>query len=510
MKISRILIGVGAVLALTACASGPAREPGGSTLPPLGAVAKPLPRPHAAFAVTPGFFLYAGPLARAHIPPPRTMARNVVYQTMVESRFMNAVQFVEDNCGVSIDTQELSAGAKMPPLAYSGRCSGLLAAASQSMGYAVTYRMGSGGAAHARIVREITRTFQLPILGEATKSSATVSAKNSTGGNGSSSGGAAGGTQSMGSASSKSSVATSESYNANVWKGILSEARAVAMPAMLTADPSTATVTITGSRTDVERFARWVRNISRRLQRQVQVNIHVYTVTLNNDSNYGLAPSVIWKYLKGLNSVSITAPSALELASGATPSTIQFSAGHGPFSGTQAAVNALSQVGSVRQVYSNSLLALNGHVVTVNDATNYGYLAESSGDSAIAGASTYGSQTLMPGNISAGAAIRVLPRVADDNRIVLSVVFRFIGTPTFKTITSGTESIQIPQDPETAFNQTLDMRSGATVMLLGFKNQQDSKSLEGTGSPKFWLFGGGRMHEQARSITVVTVTATAS
>jgi type IVB pilus formation R64 PilN family outer membrane protein len=305
-------------------------------------------------------------------------------------------------------------------------------------------------------------------------------------------------------------VATSESYNANVWKGILSEARAVAMPAMLTADPSTATVTITGSRTDVDRFARWVRNISRRLQRQVQVNIHVYTVTLNNDSNYGLAPSVIWKYLKGLNSVSITAPSALELASGATPSTIQFSAGHGPFSGTQAAVNALSQVGSVRQVYSNSLLALNGHVVTVNDATNYGYLAESSGDSAIAGANTYGSQTLMPGNISAGAAIRVLPRVADDNRIVLSIVFRFIGTPTFKTITSGTESIQIPQDPETAFNQTLDMRSGATVMLLGFKNQQDSKTLEGTGSPKFWLFGGGRMHERQRSITVVTVTATAS
>ncbi len=510
MKISRILIAVGVALALTACASGPAREPGGSALPPMSAVEKPLPRPQAAFTVTPGFFLYAGPLARAHIAPPRAMARHVVYQTMVESRFMNAVQFVENNCGVAIDTQELSAGAEMPPLTYSGQCSGLLAAASQSMGYAVTYRMGSRGTAHARIVREITRTFQLPILGEATKSSATVSAKNSTGGNGSSSGGAAGGTQSMGSASSKSSVATSESYNANVWKGILSEARAVAMPAMLTADASTATVTITGSRTDVDRFARWARNISRRLQRQVQVNIHVYTVTLNNDSNYGLAPSVIWKYLKGLNSVSITAPSALELASGATPSTIQFSAGHGPFSGTQAAVNALSQVGSVRQVYSNSLLALNGHVVTVNDATNYGYLAESSGDSAIAGASTYGSQTLMPGNISAGAAIRVLPRVADDNRIVLSVVFRFIGTPTFKTITSGTESIQIPQDPETAFNQTLDMRSGATVMLLGFKNQQDSKSLEGTGSPKFWLFGGGRMHEQARSITVVTVTATAS
>ena len=510
MKISRILIGVSVAASLAGCASGPAREPGGSALPPVSAVSKPLPRPQAAFSVTPGYFLYAGPLARARVAPPRGMARHVVYETMVESRFLNAVQFTERNCGVPIDTQEISAGAKMPPLAFSGACSGLLAAASQSMGYAVAYRMGSNGAEHARIVRQITRTFQLPILGEETKSSAMVSAKNSTGGAGASGGGGTGGTQSMGSASSKSSVATSQTYDADVWKGILAEARAVAMPAMLTADASTATVTITGSRTDVDRFARWARNISRRLQRQVQINIHVYTVTLNNDSNYGLAPSVIWKYLKGLNSVSITAPSALELASGATPSTIQFSAGHGPFTGTQAAVNALSQVGSVRQVYSNSLLALNGHVVTVNDATNYGYLAESSSNSALAGASTYGSQALMPGNISAGAAIRVLPRVADDNRIVLSVVFRYIGTPTFKTITSGTESIQIPQDPETAFNQTLDMRSGATVMLLGFKNQQDSKTLEGTGSPKFWLFGGGRMHEHQRSITVVTVTATAS
>ncbi len=510
MQTSRILIGVTAAVALTACASGPAREPGGSALPPLSTVSKPLPRSQAAFSVTPGYFLYAGPLANRPLPPPRPMRKHVVYETMVQSRFMNAVQFAERNCGVSIDTQEISAGAKMPPLAYSGACSGLLAAASQSMGYAVVYKMGALGAVRARIVREITRTFQLPILGEATKSSAMVSAKNSTGGQGASGGGATGGTESMGSASSKSSVATSQTYDADVWKGILGEARAVAMPAMLTADASTATVTITGSRTDVDRFGRWVRNISRRLQRQVQINIHVYTVTLNNDSNYGLAPSVIWKYLKGLNSVSITAPSALELASGATPASIQFSAGQGPFSGTQAAVHALSQVGSVRQMYSNSLLALNGHVVTVNDATNYGYLAESSGDSAIAGANTYGSQTLMPGNISAGAAIRVLPRVADDNRIVLSIVFRFIGTPTFKTITSGTESIQIPQDPETAFNQTLDMRSGATVMLLGFKNQQDSKTLEGTGSPKFWLLGGGRMHERQRSITVVTVTATAS
>ena len=510
MKISRILIGVGAVCALTACASGPAMTPGGSALPPLAAVRKPLPRPQAAFNVTPGYFLYAGPLSRRPLPAPRSMRTHMVYETMVESRFLNAVQFAEDNCGVPIDTQEISAGTKMPPFDYSGSCSGLLAAASQSMGYAVAYKMGQDGLEHARIVRQITRTFQLPILGEATKSSATVSAKNSTGGNGASGGGSAGGMQSMGSASSKSSVATSQTYDADVWKGILSEARAVAMPAMLTADPSTATVTITGSRTDVDRFARWVRNISRRLQRQVQINIHVYTVTLNNDSNYGLAPAVIWKYLKGLNSVSVTAPSALELASGTTPSSIQFSVGNGPFTGTQAAVHALSEVGSVRQVYSNSLLALNGHVVTVNDATNYGYLAESSGDSAIAGANTYGSQTLMPGNISAGAAIRVLPRVADDNRIVMSIVFRFIGTPTFKTITSGTESIQIPQDPETAFNQTLDMQSGATVMLLGFKNQQYSKTLEGTGSAKFWLFGGGRMRERERSITVVTVTATAS
>ena len=138
MKISRILIGVSAVIALTACASGPAPVPGDSALPPLSAVSKPLPRPQAAFSVTSGYFLYAGPLSRRTLPAPHSMRRHVVYETMVESRFLNAVQFTERNCGVPIDTQELSAGAKMPPIAYSGNCSGFLAAASQSMGYAVT------------------------------------------------------------------------------------------------------------------------------------------------------------------------------------------------------------------------------------------------------------------------------------------------------------------------------------------------------------------------------------
>ena len=78
MKISRILIGVSAAVALAACASGPATERGHTELPPLSAVGKPLPRPQAAFSVTRGYFLYAGPLARRPLPAPRSMRRHVV------------------------------------------------------------------------------------------------------------------------------------------------------------------------------------------------------------------------------------------------------------------------------------------------------------------------------------------------------------------------------------------------------------------------------------------------
>jgi predicted secreted protein len=90
------------------------------------------------------------------------------------------------------------------------------------------------------------------------------------------------------------------------------------------------------------------------------------------------------------------------------------------------------------------------------------------------------------------------------------MVFRDTGNPTFETITSGGEELQVPQESVTSFNQMVDMPSGATVMLLGFRNDQDETQNQGTGSPDFWLLGGGHLRQDSNTITVVTVSAKAS
>ena len=501
---------IGIVLAcgaLSACAGMRATTvPKSALLFPPPTEKAPLPRPEPAITASRGYFVFDGLAHRRRLPAPSSMTRRVVYETMDDTSVLDAVRFIRGNCGVTVHTGYLLRSVKLPPLSYRGACSGLVTAITQAIGYTSEYTRHG-----VRFIRAVTRTFQLPVLGGTIKSQAQVGAQNSTGGmRGSGGGGGAGGATNIGTSTSDSSVTTTQTYNTDEWHGLLLEAEVVAAPAQLTADESTATVTITGSRADVRRFSRWVRSLSHRLQRQVEVSVQVYQVTLKNSEDYGVAPSLVWKYLSGLNSVSVTAPSALTLSNGASAGEIQFSAGTGPFNGTQAAVSALSQIGAVHEVYNNTLLALDGNPVTVNDTENYGYLAEVSTNAAVTGASTFGYSTLTPGNISAGVAMTLTPRIADGNRIVLSMVFRDTGNPTFKTITSGNEVLQVPQESVTSFNQMVDMQSGSTVMLLGFRNDQDSTQTEGTGSPDFWLLGGGHLRQDSNTITVVTISAKAS
>lgn len=502
----RVLALIAACGALCACAATrPQTSLKKGLLFPAPEVNAPLPQPAAAITVSNGYFVYGGPMERRIYPPPPSMQRPVVYETMESTSALDAVEFIEANCGVAIDTDDFSSKVRLPAISYQGPCSGLLSAVTQGIGYTSEYTADG-----ARLERAVTRTFQLPVLGGTIKSQAQVGAQNTTGGDGGSSGGTAGAAGDIGTSTSSASVATSATYSADEWHGLLLEAQVVASPAQLTSDESSATITVTGTRIDVDRFGAWVRSLSRRLERQVEVSVQVYQVTLNKDDDYSVAPGLIWKYLHGLNSVAVTAPSQLTLSSGATAGEIQFTVGHGPFSGTQAALGALSQVGTVHQVYNNTLLALDGYPVTVNNTVNYGYLAQVSSNSAITGASTYGSETLTPGNISAGVAMTITPRIADGNRIVLSLVFRDTGNPEFKTISSGGEVLQLPQEPVTSFNQMVDMASGSTVMLLGFRNDQESSQTQGTGSPAFWLFGGGHTREDSHTITVVTISAKAS
>ena len=510
MRHTHLIRPLGIVLAcgaLSACAAMNAGSvPKSALLFPAPSEKAPLPRPEPAITTSHGYFVYGGLMHQRRLPPPASMRRHVVYETMDSTSALDAVRFIENNCGVTVDTDDLSHDVTLPPVSYQGPCAGLVPVITQAIGY--TSEFTAGG---VRLIRAVTRTFQLPVIGGTIKSEAQVGAQNSTGGTGGSGGGGgSSGATNIGTSTSDSSVSTTQTYDADEWHGLLMEAEVVAAPAQLTADEATATVTITGTRTDVARFARWVRSLSHRLQRQVEVSVQVYQVTLKNDVNYGVSPGLVWKYLSGLNSVSVTAPSALTLSNGASPGVIQFTAGTGPFNGTQAAVSALSQIGSVHQVYNNTLLALDGVPVTVNDTENYGYLAQVSSNAAVSGASTFGYSMLTPGNISAGVAMTLTPRIADGNRVVLSMVFRDTGNPTFKTISSGNEELQVPQETVTSFNQMVDMASGSTVMLLGFRNNQDMTQTQGTGSPDFWLLGGGHLREDSNTITVVTISAKAS
>ncbi|MHB1880651.1 MAG: PilN family type IVB pilus formation outer membrane protein [Acidithiobacillus sp.] len=414
------------------------------------------------------------------------------------------------------------------PLNWRGSVAGLLNYATAKDGLWWKYR---NGAVH--IYRTETETFSIPALAWSTKASGSIIA--SAGASGSSSAGGMGGGMmggamsggsamggaggAMGGSSSEGNISTGttdivNTSNVDVWKNLEKTAQTVAGgAARVMADSSTGTLTVTGTPPQISQVRQWVRGLTRQLERQVIISVHVYNVQVNRGQNYGLNLSGVFNNLGKQYGVSLQGVAPPTATGGGMSNTTPMSLGASmlssasgaasQYSGSQVAVQALATLGNVTQVFSRSAMSMNGEPAPIQVAQQTSYLAENSTTQTANVGATSG---LIPGTVTTGFTAIFLPRI-DNGQVLLGMNMTISNLVSLNTISSGQESIQVPTVDSSTFQQSVSLKPGQTLLLTGYSQSGGDTTHNGVGSPYLPLLGGGANASTSKQMIAIVITA---
>ncbi len=464
-----------------------------------------------------------GTVVRYHAPAPAIFEKSISIMGSSPETLEEFGAEIERLTGIPVDV-DLSNGAAKNQTAYqapaettlqwsSGPLRGLL---QQLAGQFHCWWKFSQG--RILFYRTETRSFTFPVFSQTTTSSSSISADSggSSGGSGGGSGssgtagstgaaaGTTGGTSDGSSNGGSGSVSVENSGEVSIWKNILKTAQLVGNGAIITANPSLGTLTATGTPPHVEAVARWARRLSRNLNRQVYIVVHVYTVQLNHEQNYGFNPNLAFQSVGAKYGVSFQGIGAPAVTGTQAPAALSAGVLKGPFSGSGVVVQALATMGNLVGSYTYPDTALNDEMVAIQSATSHGYLAETTPTVVSNGVATVGG--LQPGQITTGFTALITPRII-GNRVILNLNLTISSLLSMQAQSSGDQTIYTPTTTSFSLPQVASLKSGGTLVLSKLMQNTANLTRNGVGSPAFPLLGGGADATSGKQLLVITVTA---
>jgi type IVB pilus formation R64 PilN family outer membrane protein len=257
--------------------------------------------------------------------------------------------------------------------------------------------------------------------------------------------------------------------------------------------PTTGTITIT-SRPDVaKRVETYLRYQNEKRLRRIAVSVKVLSVQTSDTYTYGTdITGVIKSALGGGYSVNGTSNGANGLSLSLTKAT----ATAGDVTST---LTADENIDRASVVHSGSIVTLSDQVAPLQVARQIAYLerVSSSGDA--------GSVSLEPGTVDLGLFMTVLPRIVEDDKILMRMSIAITDAdPNFRSFGTDEVQIELPEVETTGFLQNAVVSNGETMVLAGFEKSQSS--LGDDGLPHS-LIGGTRSTSRARDLTVLLINA---
>lgn len=335
---------------------------------------------------------------------------------------------------------------------------------------------------------------------------------------GSQSSGGSSTTSNNGSFSSTSTVRM-QSGQTSVWS-----ATEVAVKNMLspvgkaTINQSTGTISVTDVKHVVDRVEKYVDHENGILTRQIAFTVQVYSVSVNDNAEYGLDWNLVFSKLSNLVpdwKLSFASPTSL---TGATAGSLGIqilspitSDGSltSQLSGSQAFFKALSEIGQTSVVTTQSAVTMNREPVSIALTTQTFYLASTTPSTATAGSGT-GVPGLNPGVVTTGYMLNALPTVEDNNSILLQFGLDISDLKRIvqKSVGSGAtqQSIESPELTTTQFIQRVTMKPGDTLVLSGFERGTDSYDKRGLTKDAPVGAGGSYSGKGGKEATVILVT----
>lgn len=354
-----------------------------------------------------------------------------------------------------------------------------------------------------------TKVFDIPALPVVLKLSTQFSSQGASvqGGPGGNSGG-------QNSGSSNDSVSTTTAVE--LWKDINSSLKAiVAGNGSIEISGATGTITVNAPPDTMAQVSNYVREINRRLAKEIVMNITVYSVNLSRSDRYSANINTILqnsKYGVGISSVGSVAQTLANGRYAGIPGQqgIGFSVLDGKFAGSNAVLEALSTAGEVSVVNSQSVTTMNGIPVPFRDVNTRGYAAQVSTTQPTGSVNSTPTTTITPGQVQTGYSMRMTPRVNNDGTILLEYALDLseLNGPQdgFRTFTTGGQTIQLPDvNSRNTVNQAT-IPAGSTLVLSGLERTRVDAGRSGTGSPSNFLLGGSRTGQVTRELLVVAIT----
>ncbi len=282
----------------------------------------------------------------------------------------------------------------------------------------------------------------------------------------------------------------------------------------LSLSPSTGTITVSGPPSLVSRVEDYLREQNRMRLRRVAVAVKVLAVETSNVNSVTLRlNSILERALEGKPFELQT--TAGGLTTGILRSLPQVDAVTG-FSGADASgtlttpdADVITASLEASEDIEKASVAQAGAIVTLSDIPAPLQIGQViSFLERVTTTIDEGDVTtsLEPGEVNIGLTMNILPRVIEENRVLLRLALGIKDAQTpFKTFSAGDSSIQLPEVETTGFVQNAVLASGETLILAGFERNQ--AGLEREGTPGGLFTGGSKSAEKTKEVTILLITA---
>jgi type IVB pilus formation R64 PilN family outer membrane protein len=213
--------------------------------------------------------------------------------------------------------------------------------------------------------------------------------------------------------------------------------------------------------------------------RQISLNVEVLQVDLSLEHQSGIDWNYVSETLAKSNAViSSTGPSLISGTS--APASFGFKTANGS---SQVMLKMLEKFGRVSTAYSSVLTTVNRQPVPVGVLNSLAYVKSITPASVTSTTSTStlsGGVGLVPGEITTGFSLNLLPMVLDSNRVLLQCSISISSLRELTKFSSGTgdalQSVQQPNVDTFASLQRMTLSSGETMVIMGFERDESRTS----------------------------------
>ena len=262
---------------------------------------------------------------------------------------------------------------------------------------------------------------------------------------------------------------------------------------------STGFITVTDNPQVLETVRAFIEKRNEEMKRQVVLNVEILSIRKTRNEQAGIDWNAVFSdRTLGLSLGSTFTSAASDAITGGV------SIVDGKLTGSKAFLKALSSQGVVSVVTQHSAVTKNLTPVPMQIANQQSYIESVTTDTT---ANVGSSTSLNAATITTGFNMTLLPFILPDSQTLqLLYSLRLSDKPVIENYESGGSKAQLPNVDLKTINQTVDLKSGQTVIISGFQQSGRRSGKQGVGTPGFFGLGGGINSENDDTILVVLIT----